>query len=220
MSKIINETETTTIIDAEGNENTTIKQKTTNIKRNSEPDYIKLYTRVWCEFNQIPTAYRPLFMELVSRMTYCNTTDLQNSQVVMTGEPIASSIRNALDWKSSDMLMKGLRALCKCGAIRKVARGAYQINPSYAGRGEWQYNPRLQRGGVEDLVATFNFTKGSVDTKIVWANNPDDDSDMSNIYRAGLDINKNDLVTIKTTTITPEQIPGQTEIDDLFRKEA
>ncbi len=67
------------------------------------------------------------------------------------------------------MYLNGLKALCDCGAIRKVNRGVYQINPSYAGRGTWKYNPSLKQGGIEKLVATFNFTEGTVDTNAVWA---------------------------------------------------
>lgn len=174
---IKSEVNTTTreVLDAEGNvieQQKTTSESTVNIGRNNEPDYIKLYTKMWCEFNQIPDTYRNLFMELVARMSYCNSADLPHSQLVNTGKPWSDSIMQALGWKKA-MYQRGLKELCVCGAIKQISRGVYQVNPSYAAKGEWKYNPRLERGGVEDLVATFNFKDGTVDTKITWAGRND-----------------------------------------------
>ena len=168
-SRIISEREVKTTVDAEGIEQTTTVEKTRALERSTEPDYIKLYTRMWAEFTGIPEQHRALFLELACRMTYCNASSLGTSQIVYTGEPNATAICEALGWKQKDSLMKGLRALKKCGAILQVNRGVYQINPSYAGRGEWKYNPKLNRGGVEDLVAKFSFATGEVETEIIWA---------------------------------------------------
>lgn len=171
MIKTERHTVTQEILDADGNiqqQRTTETIDSVNITRNNEPDYIKLYTRMWCEFNQIPDTYRGLFFELISRMSYCDSSDLPHSQLVNTGKPWADSIMQALGWKKA-MYQRGLKALCDCGAIRQISRGVYQINPNYAAKGEWRYNPKLQRGGVEDLVATFSFKTGTVDTRIVWA---------------------------------------------------
>lgn len=180
MIKSETHTVTQEILDVDGNiqqQRTTTTQDTVNIGRNNEPDYIKLYTKMWCEFNRIPDTYRNLFWELVTRMSYCDSSDLPHSQLVNTGAPWSESIMKNLGWKSKAMYQRGLQALCACDAIRKVGRGVYQINPNYAAKGEWRYNPRLQRGGVEDLVATFSFKDGKVDTKIVWAAENDGTAD-------------------------------------------
>lgn len=198
-------TETTRTIDAEGNETVTTVESTTNIQRNEEPDYIKLYTRMWCEFNNIPVRSRNLFYELACSMTYCNAANLRGSQIVYTGEPLASSIMQRLGWKKS-MYHTGLKDLCECGAIRKIQRGVYQINPQYAGKGEWHYNPRYQRGGVAELVATFRFADRSVDTNIVWADDGSKD-DMSDAYRAMVGNNK----IIKSTRISAPAEPEEPE---------
>ena len=158
--------ETRTREDAEGNI-TTDTTETSYIK-DSEPDYIKLYTKTWCEFNQIPNAYRELFLQLAMRMTYCSASDLKHSQLVYTGKPFCNEIMQELHWKEN-MYRKGLKALTEAGAIKRIARGVYQINPSYAGRGAWKYNPTLKQGGVKDLIATFDFKHGTVDTTIVWS---------------------------------------------------
>ena len=196
MATISTLTEIKTHVDADGNAHTETFERTTKVERNTEPDFIKIYTKMWCDFNRIPDRLRPLFLELVTRMTYCNAADIANSQLVNTGRPWSDAIMRALDIQPSTY-KQYLRELCACGAIRKVARGAYQINPAYAGRGEWKYNPKLQRGGVEDLVATFNFKDKKVDTKIIWADDGTDD-ELNAMFRAGLDVQKKDSAILKS----------------------
>lgn len=203
MVKISTEIQTTTTIDADGNESSTTIEKTRKIELSTEPDYIKLYTAMWCEFNQIPAAYRQLFLELVGRMSYCNKSDLSKSQIVFVGEPVSSDICKALHWTSKDSLMKGLRALVKCNAIKKIARAVYQINPSYAGRGEWKYNPRLNRGGIEDLIATFNFRDKTVKTNIIWADDGESDP-FNEMMRNGIGCEAKDRAVLSEQLITAD----------------
>lgn len=184
-------------IDAEGNETKTTLKTSRKQGRSTEPDYIKIYTDMWCKFNQIPDAYSKLFLALASRMSYCNTNDLENSQLVNTCKPWSESIIKECGWNSDVSLKKGLQALCKAGAIKKVGRGVYQINPSYAGKGTWQYDPKLDRGGVEDLVATFHFGKQEVTTDIIWADDGEN-NDLNETYRMGLGV-KADEDAILTT---------------------
>lgn len=211
-NRFFTEKQTTIQEDADGNIKTSSVEKVTNIQRNDEPDYIKLYTKMWCEFNGIPIAYRELFLQLVTRMTYCNSADLGNSQLVNTGKPWSTSIMRALNWKDR-MYQKGLKALCECEAIKKVGRGVYQINPRYAGRGEWKYNPRLERGGIEDLVATFNFREGTINTKIVWADDGDD-TPMNEAYRQGMGVSAKQETVLKSTTIKGELRNGNKVLCD------
>lgn len=211
-NRFFTEKQTTIQEDADGNIKTSSVEKVTNIQRNDEPDYIKLYTKMWCEFNDIPMAYRELFLQLVTRMTYCNSADLGNSQLVNTGKPWSTSIMKALNWKDR-MYQKGLKALCECEAIKKVGKGVYQINPRYAGRGEWKYNPRLERGGIEDLVATFNFKDKSVDTKIVWADDGKD-TPMNEAYRQGMGVSAKQETVLKSTTIKGELRNGNKVLSD------
>lgn len=194
-----------TIIE-DGIEKTTITESTTNIQRNMEPDYIKIYTKMWCEFNCIPIVYRELFLQLVTRMSYANASDLEGSQLVNTCKPWGDQIMKSLNWKKA-MFQRGLKSLCECGAIRKVGRGVYQINPSYAGKGEWKYNPRLERGGVEDLVTLFDFKSGTVKTKIVWGEDGRSVDPLSNVYREGLG-NPPVGFTIKETNIETPELEG------------
>ena len=202
-SKFLVDRDTRTTVDPDGTEHKTEAEKSRAIEKSTEPDYIKLYTRMWCEFNGIPERYRLLFLELASRMSYCNKSDLDSSQIVYTGEPVASSICSALGWKQKDSLMKGLKALCDCNAIKKVNRAVYQINPSYAGRGEWKYNSKYDRGGVENLVATFDFAKGTVQTKIIWTDDGQD-TELNAMYRQMLGVKPGEQAMLTETVTKPQ----------------
>ena len=167
------ETEITTIKDeTTGEETSEIREKTTKIEKDQEPDYIKIYTNMWCEFNRIPIKYRPLFLELALRMSYADEKDLNHSQLVCTAGDFGEAICKKLGWKQKQSLYQGLKALVECKAILKKSRGIYQINPSYAGRGKWRYDPRRKQGGIKELKAYFDFTASNpeeaVQTKFVF----------------------------------------------------
>jgi hypothetical protein len=196
MAAITKKIETNRTTDADGNIKETTKESTFKIERSNEPDYIKLYTNVWCEFNEIPLQWRPLFLELISRMTYCNSAKINESQLVYTGKPFSDFICDVLDI-GNRQYQKGLKNLVECNAIKHIAKGVYQINPTYAGRGEWKYNPRFNRGGIEDLIATFNFKTGEVDTKFIWVDDGTD-SDLNQMYRDGLNVSKSDATILKS----------------------
>lgn len=185
LEKIV---ETNTSIDANGNEETCIVEKSITRTKFTEPDYIKIYTNMWCEFNEIPLAYRQLFLSLALRMTYCSTKDLENSQIVSTGVPYRDAIMRECGWTSRESYQKGLKELCNCGAIRRVTRGVYQINPSYAGKGKWLYDSKQLQGGVKDLVAEFKFKDKKVNTQIIWANDTNYDDEFNRSYRKGLGV--------------------------------
>lgn len=207
MSSYISKKEIRTTEDMDGNISTTTLETTKKIEKITEPDYIKIYTAMWCEYNQIPTAWRDLFLQLAVRMTYCKLEGghaSEGGQLVNVGKPFGDDICRALGWKvkpdkTSNQLMLGLRELCRCNAIKKVHRGVYQINPQYAGKGEWKYNPNAQRGGVENLIAHFNFKNGSVHTQIEWA---DDGTDcpVNTEMRNGLEVPAGSSATLYTTT--------------------
>ena len=208
MSGIYRILETVKTIDEHGNETVyqivNQKEMTSSITKNDEPDYIKIYTKIWAEFNNIPLAYRELFLRLATRMTYCNGNDLGDAQLVQTGKYFSDEDKKKLGWKDA-MYNRALGELVKTGAIRRVAKGLYQINPSYAGKGEWKYNPKLECGGVEDLVASFNFKDGTVETVITWADNGTDD-EMNYIYRDGMNVKAKDETVLKTTKKIREKV--------------
>lgn len=126
-----------------------------------EPDHVKIYTKMYTEFfygDVIPSKYKDLFVNLACKMSYCNSSDMENSQIVYVGGHVKEQLLKECGWKSKDPLMKGLKALCDCGAIKKTKwRGHYQINPNLAAKGSWIYNSKRGNGGIKDMIATFDF---------------------------------------------------------------
>lgn len=155
--------------DANGNITSHKTSETKSFITNDEPDYIKIYTKMWCEFNNVPEKWRTLFLSLVCRMNYANLNSPTGGQTVYTIGSNAEAIKQECGWKTNDPLYRGLKVLCDCGAIRKIGRGEYQINPQYAGRGTWRYNAKDNQGGIKDIVAKFSFKNKNVETKITWA---------------------------------------------------
>ena len=184
--------------DKDGNITRDITKETGKMSINDEPDFIKLYTKMWLEFNAIPAKYRQLFFSLVCRMSYARTSSIEKSQIVVVQKPMTDSILEECGWTTRDPLTKGLKALCDAGAIRKIAKACYQINPSYAGRGEWKYNPRLDRGGVKDLIATFSFADGNVNTNIIYADDGGSDEE-AEFDRKCYGVSKKDEAVITST---------------------
>ena len=182
MAKIMTIKNITKEIDIDGSEHSTICEQTKKVEMSTEPDYIKIYTRMWFEFNQIPKALQPLFLELIANMTYCNAYDLKNSQIVCTSGPIGEMIVKNLNISKRHFL-RCLKELSEYGAIKKVKRGFYQINPNYAGKGEWKYNPKLERGGIEKLVATFNFNTKDINLNVLWSDCPSVDEKVNKDMR-------------------------------------
>lgn len=224
MATIKTKKEIQTFEDSEGNITKTTMETTVKLEKCKEPDFIKIYTDMWCEFNRIPSKWRGLFLQLAIRMTYCKLSTgngkngEEGGQLVNTGKPFSDEICRALGWmvkdgKTSNQLMQGLRELCKCNAIKKINRGVYQINPKYAGKGEWKYNPKADRGGVESLIAQFNFADHDVKTEVVWADDGNKSS-MNESYREGLGVDAKDKAVLQTQTITPTPAPTNSNIPD------
>lgn len=161
--------------DAQGNITVDTTEETLSYIKSEEPEYIKLYTDMWCKFNNIPVKYHRLFFALVSRMTYANLGSPTGGQIVHTIGTNAKEIMEVCEWTHKDSLYKGLQTLCNCNAIKKLSRGEYQINPQYAGKGPWKYNKNLNQGGIADLIAKFSFKDKNVQTQIIWASDDPDE---------------------------------------------
>lgn len=183
--------------DSEGN--VSIDTKETTFQALAEPDYIKIYTKMWCTFKEIPEVYQKLFLELVVRMTYCNSSDLEHSQLVSTCMPWSAEIQKTLNWQPR-MYQRGLKALCDFGALKKVNRGVYQVNPQFAGKGAWKYNPKANQGGVKDLMATFNFKEQTVEQNIVWADDGES-NEFNEMFRDGLGVSKEQETVLTHTSV-------------------
>ena len=200
MAKITTYTKETIHEDAEGNITRDVLSKTNKIESIDEPEYIKIYTNMWCEFNQIPLRARDLFLEIALRMTYACTTDKEGGQLFYAVKPINEAICQILGIKTR-MYQTLLSDLVKCNAIRRVGKGVYQVNPSYAGKGLWKYNPRSDQGGIEDIIAKFSFKDKKVQTEIIFGDDGSQ-SQFNETYRQGLDVKAKDRAVLKSTSIT------------------
>lgn len=144
---------------ADGNVTVDTAVVTQAIRKNEEPDYVKIYIDEWRGSNEIPSRYRRLFLHLAMRMSYANFGQgcelNEGGQIVYVAGPVRKALLKECGWSGDDALCKGLKALVNCGAIRKIGRGIYQVNPRYAARGTWHYNGRKKQGGIENLLAAF-----------------------------------------------------------------
>ena len=144
---------------ADGNVTVDTAVVTQAIRKNEEPDYVKLYIDGWRGANGIPARYRQLFLSLAMRMDYANIErggdPDEGGQIVCVMGRCREALLRECGWNGDDALCKGLKALVDCGALRKISRGFYQINPRYAARGTWHYSSRKNQGGVENLLAAF-----------------------------------------------------------------
>ena len=137
------------------------------------------------EFKQFPQQYKELFLQLAMRMSYCNSMKFDTSQIVYVTGPNKDDIMEACGWSSVSSLTKGLKALCNCGAIRRVNCTVYQINPEFASRGSWRYNKKLEQGGIKDIIAQFHFAAHEVNTQVIFEDVDEDGNLISNEERNG-----------------------------------
>lgn len=99
---------------------------------------IILNAHTWIHDNKIPVQWRALFLELACRMNERALPFPADRQIVLTSALWREPVMKALGWdvNSRSRFQKGLKALCECGAIRRVSQGVYEINPQYAQRME------------------------------------------------------------------------------------
>jgi hypothetical protein len=122
----------------------------------------------------IPDAYKTLFLALAQNMSACDSADLEHSQMVFTGGPFSDHYMRLCGWKSKDALKKGLRVLCNCNAIRRVSRGVYQVNPTFAAKGCWLDGKGNETAfsGIKRFVTEYDWVNGTVKT-IITHNDPE-----------------------------------------------
>lgn len=138
----------------------------------TEPEYIKLYTDVWCTFYDVPVVYKELFLQLAMHMTPVDCNSLETSQLVYTTGPMRDYYIKSCGWKSYESMAKGLKALCECNAIKKIKNGIYQVNPSFAARGKWLDAKDGEDGkftGLKSLRLTFDFLSGKMSTDVTYS---------------------------------------------------
>lgn len=106
-----------------------------------EPDYVKLYVRAWVVFkgmHGINPTDSDVLAALLQYMSYA-----QNGQIVYTSAAMKRVITEQLHC-SMGAVNNALTRLAKHGVLKRVDRGAYQVNPELVGKGPWADIKRLR----------------------------------------------------------------------------
>lgn len=201
MSSIIEQTLIKQTYDAGGElVNQEETKSTTKFKKNEEDEYIKIYTKMICVFQNLPAECAPLMLALASSMTYANINDTEShgGQLVGITQLVRENICKQLNI-SKTTFFRNIKKLEEANIIRKIGgqrSATYQINPEYFGKGLYEYSPQHGYGGIKDLRATFNFSDKKVHTEITYAGDYMTESEM---YEHKF--NKTEYT--KTTTLSP-----------------
>lgn len=135
------------VVDADSGEVIREVSRTTEvIPSSSEPDYVKLYVKAWCEFKDIKGINSAFLVQLLPYMTYA-----RQGQVIFLAPLLKREIAEQLGWAESDALNrcnKELKKLVKCGILSHVGTNAYAVNPELVGKGNW--------ADIKTLRATFS----------------------------------------------------------------
>lgn len=187
--------------------------KTTNYKKNTEEEYIKIYTKMICVFQDLPAECAPLMIALASLMSYANAEDTEHfgGQLVGITQLVREQIQQQLGI-SKATFFKHIKRLEDANIIRKVggSRSAtWQVNPNYFGKGLWEFNPKYGYGGIKDLRATFNFADKTVKTEIEYAKQY-----MTNQEIAEYHIDPTEYT--KTTTKIDKNTPSNFDVPEGF----
>lgn len=107
---------------------------------NDEPTYIKLYIEQWIvTMTGKPSAASEVLLALIScGMTYANDNQVvyataYNKQIVAT--------KTGLNLRTVD---NTIQKLVKIGALKRLARATYAVNPNLLGYGKWRDIKALQ----------------------------------------------------------------------------
>lgn len=131
-----------------------IKRTKHTVQFKPEPQFIKLYLDclgVFTNNNALDKSLNVMLVETLKYMTYADT-----EQTIYLNSTIKAKIAKATG-RTVDRYNQALTIWVKEGVMKRVGRGAYQVNPFIFGKGDWR--------DIEHLRATFNFTNGIVDVE-------------------------------------------------------
>lgn len=119
-----------------------LDERTTLRKTESEPDYVKLYVRAWCDFKDIKGVNTSFLAHLLPYMTYA-----AKGQRIYLAPPLKREIASELGWSDKTALNRfnqELRKLVKCGVLTHIGESSYAVNPELVGKGSWADVKRLR----------------------------------------------------------------------------
>lgn len=124
-------------------------------KAQNEPAYVKLYLDGIEELYKMRSCCWPVLIWIVKRMGYAN-----GEQVFEFGAPMrrrAGEVLQLSVWR----INHALSDLVESGALLRVERGLYQLNPMIFGRGEWKEIAKLRAKAEKNASTEKNPAKTS-----------------------------------------------------------
>lgn len=103
-----------------------------------EPPYVKVYLDSLASLRPLPPYCWPVLLWLLQKAPYAIP-----SPYFEIGRPTRASIAEETGVKISS-INHAVADLVKHGAILRVRRGLYQLNPQFFGRGEWKDIARMR----------------------------------------------------------------------------
>lgn len=145
-------TQTTTINEQTGEVTQTEEIKSTlHTERSDEPDFVKLYLDHLAIFNGTDLSINPVLAELLRRATYA---DSQNPHRVVVNAFIKQEIADIVGYKNTKSIDNAISSFVKANYLKRIARGVYELNPYYFGKGSWK--------DIKKLRATYDYVNHTV----------------------------------------------------------
>ena len=142
---------------------------------NNEMDYAKIYSDNWRVLakktfidsdkkeKRLSDTTKVIFVSLANRMSYGNTAELRNAQIVSLEKETRLEIMEECDLNNEKVFYRHLKALVDCGIMRPAVdergekrKGKYQINPLYASKGQWHVKGNYNVFGVSHLLTYWD----------------------------------------------------------------
>lgn len=131
-----------------------VKRTKHTVQFKPEPQFIKLYLDclgVFTNNNALDKSLNVMLVETLKYMTYADT-----EQTIYLNSTIKAKIAKATG-RTVDRYNQALTIWVKEGVMKRVGRGAYQVNPFIFGKGDWR--------DIEHLRATLDFKTGEVEVE-------------------------------------------------------
>ncbi len=139
-----------------------IKRTKHEVQFDAEPAFIKLYLDCLGMFTRSSALDKNLNDMLIATLKYMTYADKE--QIIYLNSTIKKRIAESTG-KSIARYNQALTLWVKEGILRRIDRGAYQVNPWVFGKGDWR--------DIEQLRATFSFGTGTVTVETDRANHTD-----------------------------------------------
>lgn len=127
---------------------------TQKVKDGKEPDYVKVYVDCLLSAKDLSQSLNPILLAFITRMSYANPDEINGGQVIYVNSAMKNDICLQLNIKI-DRVNQSLQQFKKAGIFKSLARGKYQVNPNYFGRGEWK--------DIKKIKANFEFSSDGIE---------------------------------------------------------